>query len=157
MTDHNGTTLTDLVVRPQRIRRVAVVCAVVIVAVFSTTAAMLHGDATGVYFGPADQVAMATFGVILAGAVLLLARPRLRVGALGVGVRNVLGEQTFPWELISEVSFPDGASFARVELPDDEYVTVMAVQSSDGARAVEAMQRLRQLQHTYAGTTTRGN
>lgn len=144
----------DLVVRPRRVRRVAVACAVVIVAVFSTTAALLHGDATGVYFRPADQVAMALFGVLLAGAVLLLARPRLRAGAHGVGVRNVLGEQTFPWPLISAISFPDGASFARVELPEDEYVTVMAIQSSDGPRAVAAMRRLRELQHAYADAPT---
>jgi len=30
-------------------------------------------------------------------------------------------------------------------------VTIMAIQSSDGARAVRAMQRLRELQHTYGG------
>jgi acyl-CoA synthetase (AMP-forming)/AMP-acid ligase II len=140
-----------LVVRPRRTSRVAVAAAVVIVAVFSTTAAKLHGDATGVYFRPADQVAMALFGVLLAAAVLLLTRPRLRADAHGVGVRNVLGEKVFPWDLVTEVSFPDGASFARVELPDDEYVTIMAIQSSDGARAVRAMQRLRELQHTYGG------
>jgi len=80
---------------------------------------------------------------------LLLARPRLRAGAQGIGVRNVLGERMFPWPLVREVSFPDGASFARVELPDDEYVTVMAIQASDGARAVEAIRALRELQRTY--------
>lgn len=144
-----STTMPTLVVRPQRTSRVAVGAAILIVAVFSTTASMLHGDATGVYFRPADQVAMAMFGVLLAGGVLLLARPRLRAGAHGVGVRNVLGEKVFTWDLITEVSFPDGASFARVELPDDEYVTIMAIQSTDGARAVRAMQRLRELQHTY--------
>ena len=142
---------TELVVRPRRTSRVAVVMAVAIVAVFSTTAAMLHGDATGVYFRPADQVAMAVFGLLLAGAVLLLARPRLRVGPHGIGVRNVLGENVFPWDLVTGVSFPDGASFARVDLPDDEYVTVMAIQSSDGPRAVQAMQRLRELHATHGG------
>lgn len=150
MTDQPDLRLDELVVRPQRIRRVAIVCAVAVVAVFSTTAAMLHGDATGVYFRPADQVAMAIFGFILAGAILLLARPRLRAGADGIGVRNVLGETVFPWQVISEVSFPDGASFARVELPDDEYVTVLAIQATDGSRSVDAMQGLRELQRTYA-------
>lgn len=149
MTVPNQLTAPELVVRPRRMRRVAVACAVLIVAVFSTTAGLLHGDATGVYFRPADQVAMAIFGLLLAGAVLLLARPRLRAGKQGVGVRNVLGERVFPWAVISEVTFPEGASFARVELPDDEYVSVLAIQSSDGPRAVEAIRRLRELHHTY--------
>jgi len=141
--------VTELVLRPHRLRRVAVVCAVLIVAVFSTVAVLLRGDRTGVYFRLSDQVAMVIFGLLLAGAVLLLARPRLRAGAQGIGVRNVLGERMFPWPLVREVSFPDGASFARVELPDDEYVTVMAIQASDGARAVEAIRALRELQRTY--------
>ena len=151
MTEQTTTATPELVVRPRRISRIAIVAAVVIVAVFSTVAATLHGDATGVYFRPSDQIALAVFGLLLAGAVLLLARPRLRAGAHGVGVRNVLGEKFFAWDIITDVTFPDGASFAHVELPDDEYVTVLAIQSADGSHAVQAMHRLRELQHTHGG------
>ena len=151
MTKQTTTATPELVVRPRRVSRIAVVLAVLIVAGFSTAATTLHGDATGVYFRSSDQVALAVFGLLLAGAVLLLARPRLRAGAYGVGVRNVLGEKVFGWDIITDVTFPDGASFAHVELPDDEYVTVLAIQSADGSRAVQAMQRLRELQHAHGG------
>lgn len=153
MTEHTTSTAPapELVVRPRRVSRIAVVLAVVIVAGFGSAAATLRGDATGVYFRPSDQVALAVFGLLLAGGILLVARPRLRAGAHGVGVRNVLGEKVFPWEVITDVTFPDGASFAHVDLPDDEYVTVLAIQSADGPRAVQAMRRLRELQHTYGG------
>jgi Bacterial PH domain len=43
------------------------------------------------------------------------------------------------------VTFPDGASWARLDLPDDEYVPVLAVQAVDGTRAVTAMRQLRAL------------
>lgn len=143
--------LDDLVVHPQRIRWVAGVTAVVVVVVFSVVASLLRGDGTGVSFRPADQIAMVLLGVLLGGAALLLARPRVRVGADGVGVRNILGERLFPWEVVLDVSFPDGASFARLELPQDEYHAVMAIQAADGDRAVEAIQGVRALHRRHAG------
>lgn len=151
-----------LVVRPVRVRRVAGASAATVVVVFTTVALLLTGDATGVYFRPVDQVAMVLFGLMLGGAILLLARPRVRVGPEGVGVRNILGEQVFPWALVREVSFPRDARWARLELPDDEYVAMMAIQAADGERAVAAIRRLRDLhrQHTdpaRAGATDPGN
>lgn len=145
--------LVVLVARPRRTSRVAVVAAVLIAGFWITIAALLHGDATGVYFRPADQVAMALFGLLMAGAVLLLARPRLRAGAAGIAVRNVLGEKIYPWEMVEDISFPPGSSFARIELPDDEYATIVALQSADGPRAVTAMNQLRELYRTYGDTT----
>ena len=118
----------DLVVHPRRIRWVAVATAVAVVVVFTVVAVLLRGDGTGVSFRPADQGAMIVLGLLLAAGALLLARPRLRVTPDGVAVRNVLGERLFGWDLVRDVSFPDGASFARLELPDDEYVSVMAIQ-----------------------------
>ena len=59
-----------------------------------------------------------------------------------------------PWELVRAVSFPDGASWARLDLPDDEYLPVMAVQAADGQRAVAGIRQLRAL-HAAARTATR--
>ena len=94
-------------------------------------------------FQTADQVAIALLGVVIAGAVLLFARPRLRVGAPGVAVRNLFGYRLIPWSDVVDVSFPRGARWARVDLPDDEYVPVMAIQAVDKDRAVEAMDSVR--------------
>lgn len=121
---------------------------------FTTVALLLNGDATGVFFRPADQVAMILFGLMLGGAVLLLTRPRVRVGPQGVGVRNILGEQVFPWALVREVSFPRDAPWARLELPDDEYVAMMAIQAADGDRAVQAIRKVRDLHRSHTTATT---
>ena len=131
--------------RPRRVRVAAWVCAVGTVVAFVVVALLLRTSNTGVYFRTADQVAMVLLGVLIAAGVLLLARPRVRADARGVEVRNVGVPRYLPWELVRAVSFPDGASWARLDLPDDEYLAVMAVQAVDGQRAVAAMRQLRAL------------
>ncbi|MGH3901795.1 MAG: PH domain-containing protein [Pseudonocardiaceae bacterium] len=142
--------------RPRKARRVAMAAAVVLVAVFAVVAALLRQTPTGVYFQLSDQVAMVVVGLLLAGAALLFARPRVRAGADGVEVRNLLGSRTLPWELVLRVSFPDGAPWARLEIPDDEYIAVMAIQAADGRHAVQAIRALRAVhaQHTEPRDTS---
>lgn len=131
--------------RPRRARWIAVVCAVFLLAVCTVMAAFLQRSDTGVHFRVSDQVALVGVGVILAGAVLLLARPRVDADSQGVRVRNVLFTQRFGWGDVLAVSFPDGASFARLELPADEYYSVLAVQALDRQHAVDAVRTLRRL------------
>jgi len=73
----------------------------------------------------------------------------VRVGPSGIAVRNVLGYQLIPWSNVVDVSFPRGARWARVELPDDEYIPVMAIQAVDRERAVDAMDAVRRLLARY--------
>lgn len=134
-----------LVLRPWRAVVLSVVGAVVLLAVFVVVAVLLRNSPTGVYFRLADQVSMVLLGVLLAAAVLLLARPRVRADARGVEVRNTLGTRRFDWADVQRVSFPDGASWARLDLPDYEYVPVLALQAADRGRTVEGITRLRAL------------
>ncbi|MCA1820343.1 MAG: PH domain-containing protein [Pseudonocardiaceae bacterium] len=145
--------------RPRKARRVAVAAAVVLVVVFTVVAVLLRRTPTGVYFRFSDQVAMVLLGLLLAGAVLLFVRPRVRAIADGVEVRNVLTTRVVPWDLVLRVSFPDGAPWARVELPDDEYIAVMAIQAVDGRYAVDAIRSLRavQAEHSAPGTLPEGD
>ena len=43
------------------------------------------------------------------------------------------------------MSFRTGARWARMDLPDDEYIPVMAIQAVDKGRAVDAMDTVRAL------------
>jgi hypothetical protein len=104
---------------------------------------LLKMKSTGVFFQTADQVAMAVLGLVLAGLVLLFTRPRLLVGPTGLSVRNLLGDRHIPWADIVGVSFPAGSRWARIDLPDDEYVPVLAIQAVDRDRAVDAMDTVR--------------
>ena len=139
----------DIEIRPYRTPLFAYGAAAIIVAAHVTVGALLKIKSTGVLFQTSDQVASALLGVISGGAVLMLARPRLRVGAAGVAVRNLLGYRLIPWNDVMGLSFPTGARWARVDLPDDEYIAVMAIQAIDKDRAVDAMERARELFARY--------
>ncbi|GAS92124.1 PH domain-containing protein [Mycolicibacterium brisbanense] len=139
----------DVEIKPYRTPMFAYAAAFVLVAAHITIGALLKVGSTGVVFQTSDQVAMALLGVILAGAVLMLARPRLRVGAQGLAVRNLVSYKLVPWSDVVGVSFPVGARWARVDLPDDEYIPLMAIQAIDKGRAVDAMDQLRALTDKY--------
>jgi hypothetical protein len=139
----------DLEVRPHLTPYFAYAAAAVILAAHIAVGALLKIASTGVIFQTADQVAIGLLGVVFAGAVLLFTRPRLRVGAPGMAVRNLVGDKLIPWSDIVGVSFPAGARWARVDLPDDEYIPVLAIQAVDKERAVDAMDDVRNLLRRY--------
>ena len=139
----------DLEVRPRLTPYFAYGAAAIILAAHVTVGVLLKISSTGVIFQTADQVAIALLGVVIACVVLLFARPRLRVGAPGVAVRNLFGYRLIPWSDVVGVTFPRGARWARVDLPDDEYIPVMAIQTVDKERAVEAMDSVRGLLARY--------
>ena len=145
MTAVTGTAADVLVVRPRKMLIASWVGAVVTISLFVAIAVVLRSEPTGVFFRLADQVALVLLGLFIAGGVLLFARPRVRADAEGVEVRNILVTRRLPWALVLRVAFPDGASWARLDLPDDEYLPVLAIQAVDGQRAVDAITRLRAL------------
>ena len=139
----------DLQVRPHLTPYFAYALAFVIAAAHIVVGLLLKIKSSGVIFQTSDQVAMAGLGFVLAGLVLLFARPRLRVGAAGLSVRNLVGDRLVPWSDVVGVSFPPGARWARIDLPDDEYIPLMAIQAVDKDRAVEAMDAVRTLLTRY--------
>lgn len=149
MTGSADTQQWDFDVRPHLTPYFVYGIAFLIAAAHITVGFLLKIGSSGVLFRTADQVGIALIGIVLAGCVLLLARPRLRVGPAGIAVRNALGYKLIPWSDVVDVSFPPGARWARVDLADDEYTPVMAIQAVDKDRAVAAMDRLRELVHRY--------
>ena len=145
------TVKTLLVIRPRRAMIMCGVLAVALLAVFVVVAVLLRNGDTGVRFQRSDQAAMVGIGILLAAGVMLFSIARVRADAEGIEVRNVLVTRRFAWSEVLSVSFPDGASWARLELPDDEYHAVMAIQAVDRDRAVEAVRALRKLHRAATG------
>ncbi|HNM84970.1 MAG: PH domain-containing protein [Mycobacterium sp.] len=139
----------DVTLRPHLTPYFAYGAAFLIAAAHITVGFLLKIGSSGVVFRTADQVAMGLLGIVLGGVVLLFTRPRLRVGAAGLSVRNLLGDKLIPWTDVVDVSFPAGARWARVDLPHDEYFAVMAIQAADKGRAVQAMETVRALMREY--------
>jgi hypothetical protein len=132
-------------IRPRRVVWMSGALAVLLVTVFVVVALLLRRSDTGVIFQVSDQIAMVGIGLLLGAGVMLFALPMVYADADGIEVRNVLTRRRFSWDDVLSVSFPDGASFARLELPEDEYYSVLAVQAVDRERAVEAVRALRRL------------
>ncbi len=139
----------DIQVRPHLTPYFAYVAAFLIAAVSIVLGVLLKIASTGVVFRTDDQVAIAVLGIVIAAAVMLFARPRLRVGPRGLSVRNLLGERIIAWQDVVDVSFFPGARWAHVDLADDEYVQLMAIQAVDKERAVAAMDAVRELMARY--------
>ena len=133
-------------VRPHRLTRVCWAVAVGVAVVFAVVAVALgnapEGDAQ---FQVADQVAFFLLGLLVAGAVLLFTRARVVADLEGVRVRNPLSSTQVPWQVVRGVRLDDGAPWAVLDLEDDETVQLLAVQSNDGDRAVDAVLALRAL------------
>lgn len=139
----------DVVVRPHLTPYFAYGAAIIIAAAHIVVGFLLKVGSSGVIFQTADQVGIALLGVVIGLVVLLFARPRLRVGPAGMSVRNLVGDKLIPWSDVVGVGFPVGARWARVDLPDDEYIPLMAIQAVDKDRAVAAMETVRSLVAKY--------
>jgi hypothetical protein len=149
VTDRATAATWDAQVRPHLTPYFAYGAAFLIAGAHIAVGFLLKIKSSGVIFQTADQVAIAGLGIVIGALVLLFARPRLRIGPAGLSVRNMLGDKFIPWIDVVDVSFPIGARWARVDLPDDEYIPVMAIQAVDKDRAVEAMDTVRELMARY--------
>lgn len=135
---------------PVRLRRVAIGIAAVVMLLSGLVAVLLGNTSSeGVVFSLGDQVAMVCLGAIVAGGVLLIARPSVTADAAGIRVRNIVVTKELPWSAVRQVAFRDGSPWATLELADDEQLAVLAVQASDGPRAVAAVRGLRALHEAH--------
>ncbi|OBG89817.1 hypothetical protein A5699_01440 [Mycobacterium sp. E802] len=153
MTDKKTDDSWDVDIRPYRTPLFAYGAALIIFAAHVAVGVLLKVGSTGVVFQTSDQVAIALLGAIIACVVLMFARPRLRVGPAGMAVRNLVSFKVIPWSEVVGVEFPAGARWARLDLPDDEYIPLMAIQAIDKERAVAAMDDVRELIERYRPQT----
>ena len=81
----------------------------------------------------------------LCGFVALhaIARSRVTADALGVTVVNGYRRRAYEWSQVGAVNLRRGAPWAGMDLSDGTSIPVMAIQGSDGRRAIRAVQELR--------------
>ncbi|MCW0216250.1 MAG: PH domain-containing protein [Pseudonocardia sp.] len=149
-----GTGEGAVTIRPRLALRLAWIGAVLTLGLFVVIAVILRTSETGVFFRLADQVSMVLLGAFIAAGILLFARPRVRADSRGIEVRNTVLPKYLRWEDVRGIAFPDGASWARLDLPDDEYLPVLAIQAVDRQHAVDAIRALRALHAGQQSTTS---
>ena len=148
----NKVTELELVARPRKATIACWIAAVAVVAGSTFAATAMRGlTEGGGVFHAADQYAMIGLGLLFGAGILLFTRPRVWVSADEVVVRNAIGSYRLPWEVVMAVKFPKGASWAQLELADDDVVSVMAIQATDKDRAVVAVRRLREALDAHRG------
>jgi hypothetical protein len=131
---------------PRTLRQLCAFAAVIVLAATVVIVITLPSSSTGVVrFGVVDQVALAGLGVILAGAVLTIGRPRMDADVTGVRIQNVIGVRTVPWSVVRSVRFERKSRWATLQLTNDDVIALFAVQAIDGERAVQATNGLRAL------------
>ncbi|HUW78166.1 MAG TPA: PH domain-containing protein [Candidatus Nanopelagicaceae bacterium] len=103
---------------------------VLILSVFGASA-----QSGGPAFSYVWLVTMPIVSSIVIMALLLVARPRLEIGAVDLVVVNILSRRRVGWAQIVAVRFAKDAPWASLDLVDGTNLKMMAVQNSDGARA----------------------
>lgn len=142
-----GGSITEpvVLVRPWRLRRWCIGVSIVFLAGFTASAVLLRRISDGQSFRVSDQAAVFAIGVCIAAGIMVFARPQVRADTRGVWVRNIFGSHDLPWEVVDAVVFPAKSAWAALELVDGDLLSMMALQLTDGDRAVAAMRGLRDL------------
>jgi hypothetical protein len=138
----------QVVYRPKRVRWVAGVAAVAVVAVFTAVSFSLRGSAgfeNSGQFQRGDQTAMIGLGVLIALGILAFTRPRVSADAERIKIRNVVGGYDLPWSVVRAVRFDRNSPWATLDLYDDDQVSLHALQAVDKEYAVDGVRTLRAL------------
>ena len=127
--------------RPKRVRFVCAGAALAIVLMFTVIGISL----TGAGFETSDQWAMFLLGLLFGAGIMLIARPTVRADAASIKVKNIIGGYELPWSVIRKIRFDRGQPWVYLDLENDDTVAVIAVQATDGQRAVRVVKHLRAL------------
>lgn len=139
--------------RPERLRLWCAIAGVAVVAALVIVALLLPQSSDGTTFERSDQWGVFGVGLLIAGALWLPTRARIRADADVLHVRGMVGAyKDVPWTMVRSVEFRPRWQWARVVLPADETISLYAVQRLDGARSVTVMRALREL-HAAAHDT----
>lgn len=98
-----------------------------------------------------QKVTLVGIGLMFAAAGYALARSRVVARESGVKVVNGYRVRHYEWNELLAVSLRRGSPWAVIDLSDGTSVPAMAIQGSDGARAVNQVRQLRALvaRHTH--------
>ena len=123
--------------------------ALLLIAVHILVGVFLSIGFTGVIFQTYDRVSIGLLGFIFAGLILIFTRSEVCIGPAGILIRNLYKFKLILWIEVIDISFPVGSFWARVNLPKDEYIPLVAVQVFDKTKAVQAMCAIQELVHQY--------
>ncbi|GGM13225.1 membrane protein [Streptomyces fumigatiscleroticus] len=108
--------------RPGRTRAVLITAAVAIFVVITAVALLLE------QLSPAEQLSFVVTAALLAGVLLLLARPKVVADESGVTVVNLTRRRRLDWAEILRVNLRPGDPWAFLDLSDGTSLPALGIQ-----------------------------
>lgn len=135
--------------RPFGARLMGTVCGVMLFALVIAVWIMFGPDVRA-RFTVFQKSTLVFLGLIALGVWFALMRSRVTVGEDGVVVVNGYRKREFTWAQVVAVNLRRGAPWAGIDLSDGTSLPAIAIQASDGDRAIRAVVELRRLigEHT---------
>jgi hypothetical protein len=96
-------------------------------------------------FTPFQKATLVGFGLVVLACLLALMRSRVTAHQGGVIVVNGYRTRELAWTQVVAVNLRRGAPWAGLDLSDGTSISVLAIQGSDGQRAISAVRELRAL------------
>jgi hypothetical protein len=126
--------------RPGRTRAVLTVLAVLTFAAITAVGMLLDGLGTG------ERLSFALTALLLAGVLLLLARPHVTADETGVTVVNLTTKRRLAWAEILRVNLRQGDPWAFLDLSDGSSLPALGIQPGIARqRAIQDARALRAL------------
>jgi hypothetical protein len=88
---------------------------------------------------------LVAMGLIGFSVLYALMRSRVSADAHGVTVVNGYRRRAYEWSQVVAVNLRRGAPWAGMDLSDGTSISMLAIQGSDGQRAIRAVRELRRL------------
>ncbi|PWI09164.1 hypothetical protein DIZ27_17840 [Streptomyces sp. NWU339] len=126
--------------RPGRTRAVLLGAAVALFGALSLIALLLE------QVDPGERISFVFTGALLAGGLVLLARPRVDADESGITVVNIVGRRRLEWAQILQVNLRPGDPWVFLDLSDGTSMPVLGIQPGIAReRAIADAQALRAL------------
>ncbi|MFH8974190.1 PH domain-containing protein [Streptomyces sp. NPDC017890] len=126
--------------RPGRTRAVLTALAVLTFAAITAVGMLLEGLGTG------ERLSFMLTALLLAGVLLLLARPRVTADEAGVTVVNLTTKRRLAWAEILRVNLRQGDPWAFLDLSDGTSLPALGIQPGIARqRAIQDARALRAL------------
>lgn len=155
--DGGGLPVLPVQWRPDRVRMVILVVAVLLVGSMTLVAVLLPSDGGDPWSLP-DRIAFALVGFAGAGVLVLLARPQVVADSDGLTVVNMVRTHHLEWAQVVRVSLRPGDPWVLLDLDSGETLAAMGIQPASGAAAARAaVADLRALLELYSYTGIGGS
>ncbi|MFB6959570.1 PH domain-containing protein [Streptomyces sp. NPDC056309] len=138
--------------RPGRTRAVLLTAGAAIFVVITTVGLLLE------QLSPGERVSFAFTGALLAGVLVLLARPKVVADDSGVTVVNIAGRRRLAWAEIIQVNLRPGDPWVFLNLSDGTSLAALGIQPGIAKQqAIADARALRALVEARSGPGPEGS